>query len=192
MSANGLLLLGGLAAGAGVVVLRFSWARRKRSHGLNLAGWTLLFLAVASGWNASGAWGVSVEALVAMIAAFILLGWSGWASPPGAAKASNRRAGMLPEGGAPLRLGRRLVTFLLVGVVALFASIGLALGTRLLALLGGAGEANANVLALFVTPLAWCIFAFALLMMADRRRQFAMLMVGSLAAIPAFLQGVHL
>lgn len=191
MSVNGLLLLGWLAAIAGVAVLRFSWARRKRSHGLNLGGWTLLLFAAVSGWAAAGAWGVSVEALAALAAAFVFLGWAGWTSPPGAAKASNRRAGMLPEGGAPLALGRRLVTFLVVGVLALFASMGLALGVRLLALLGGVGEADANVLALLLTPLAWSVLAFILLMTGDRRRQFAMLALGSLAAVPAFLQGVH-
>lgn len=191
MYGDGLLLLGVLASTGGVALLRVSWSRRKRSHRLNLAGWSLQFLAVVLGWAAAGIWGVSVEALVAMAMAFVLLGWAGWTSPPGVMKASNRRAGMLPEGGAPLRLGRRVLTFVLVGVLALFASIGLALGARLLALLGGTGEADANVLALFVTPVVWSVFAFALLMTADRRRQFAMLALGSLAAIPAFLSGGH-
>ena len=191
MDGNGLLVLGAASAAGGVALLRLSWARRKRSHHLNLTGWSLLLLALVSGWNGAGAWGASVEALVAMMTAFLCLGWAGWTSPPGATKASNRRVGMLPEGGAPLRLGRRLITFVMVGVLAMLASLGLALGTRLLALLSGAGEADANVVAIFATPLAWALIAYALVMTSDRRRQFAILALSSLAAIPAFLQGTH-
>lgn len=191
MTADGLLLTSALAALGGVAFLRVSWSRPKRSVGLNSAGWGLLLMGVVAGWNAAGAWGVAIGALVAMAAAFVLLARAGWTSPPGAMKASNRRVGMLPESGAPLRLGRRLLTFVLVGILALFASIGLALAARLLALLSGAGEADANVLALFTTPVAWSILAFALLMTRDRRRQFAMLAIGALVAVPAFLQGTH-
>ncbi|GGC02352.1 hypothetical protein GCM10011494_21170 [Novosphingobium endophyticum] len=191
MNGDGVLLLGGLAAIGGVALLRFSWSRRKRSHRLNLAGWSLLALAVVAGAQAAGAWGVAIEALVAMALAFVLLAWAGWTSPPGVMKASNRRAGMLPEGGAPLRLRRRLTTFALVGLMAVFAAIGLALGLRMLALLGGAGEADANALALFTTPLAWSGLVFAMLMTGDRRRQLAMLAIGCLVAVPAFLTGVQ-
>lgn len=191
MNGNGLLLIGAAAAAGGVTVLRLSWSRGKRSHRLNIGGWSLLAMAASAGWNAAGAWGVAVEALVAMGTAFAFLARAAWSAPPGAAKASNRRVGMLPEAGAPLGLGRRLGTFVIVGVLALFASVGLALGVRLLAVLGGAGEANANVAAIFATPLAWAILAYALLMTGDRRRQFTMLALGSLAAVPAFLQGIY-
>lgn len=191
MSGDGILLLGASAAVGGAVVLRLSWARRARSHPLNLAGWGLLALAAALGWQAAGAWGLSVEVIVAMVVALSFLAYAAWTSPPGATKASNRRAGMLPEQGKPLRLGRRLVTFVLVGILALLASLGAALGMRLLAILAGAGEADANVLALFIAPLAWSLLGYALLMTLDRRRQFGMVAVGSLLAVPAFFQGVY-
>lgn len=191
MDGNGLLLLGAAAALSGVVVLRLSWSRPGRSHGLNAAGWSLLALALAAGWNAAGAWGASVEALVAMGTAFAFLGHAARTSPSGAGKGSGRRVRMLPDMADPLRLGRRIVTFVMVGALAFFASLGLALAIRLLVILAGAGEANANVVATFVTPLAWAALAHALLMTRGRRRQFAILASGWLAALPAFLQGTH-
>lgn len=191
MDGNSALLFGAAAAASGVAVLRLSWSRPKRSPGMNFAGWILLLLAGAVAWNVAGAWGVSVEALVAMTMAFVFLALAAWTSPASSTKASNRRAGMLPEAGAPLHLGRRIVTFVIVTALALFASLGLALGIRLLVILGGAGEAGANVTAIFATPLTWAVLAYALLMTSDRRRQFAMLTIASLAAVPAFLQGAY-
>lgn len=189
MGAGGSIVAGSALAVVAVAVLRFSWGLQGRSTALNAAGWGFGFAALVLGWAAAGAWGASVVCLWAMGAACAVLAWGGLRSPAGRAKASNRRAGMMPEGPAPLRLGARLTTFALVAVVALLSSIAFALGVRWLAAVLGAGEANANVLALFATPVIWTVLAFMLLMTASRKRQIAYLAVTASAALPALLVG---
>ncbi|GFM31252.1 uncharacterized protein PY1_contig_16_193 [Novosphingobium sp. PY1] len=189
MVGDALLSLGAALAVAGVAMLRRSWSRRTRSHGLNLAAWGALALSIALGWSSAGAWGTAVEIIVAMALAFVLLGWAAWSSPPGKATASNRRVGMLPENGGALRVGRRFVTFAFVAVLALVSSLGLAVAARGLALAAGAGEVNANAISLFVTPLAWTGLAYALMMTGSRRRQLVMLAFGTVAAVPAYMIG---
>lgn len=96
---------------------------------------------------------------------------------------------MLPEAGEPLRLGGRVITFLLIVLGAMISSIALAITTRWLALLMGASEGNANVLALFAAPLGWTILAFLILMTNGRRRQLVILSIPIATAIPAFVTG---
>lgn len=184
-----LLWLSALAAISGVAVLREAWALDKRSLGANSAGWALLAAAAGFGGTAAGAWGVAVASLVAMTAAAILLGWAALKAPAGRERASNRRVKMLPEAGEPLRLGRRLATFALVGIAGFAASIALAIGLRWLALAIGWSEANANSLALFAVPLAWGILATILLMQQTRKSQVATLAIASIPLIPALLSG---
>jgi hypothetical protein len=184
-----LLWVAALAAVSGVTVLRAAWALDKRSLGANAAGWAMLAAAAGFGGAAAGAWGVAVAALVAMTAAAALLGWAALMSPPGRERASNRRVKMLPEAGEPLRLGRRLATFALVGVAGFAASIALAIGLRWLVLAIGWSEANANSLALFAVPLAWGVLATILLMQHTRRSQIATLAIASAPLIPALLAG---
>ena len=49
----------------------------------------------------------------------------------------------------------------------------LALAVRAMVLMAGGAEADGNVAVLAVVPIAWPIFAFALLMMSRRRVQLA-------------------
>lgn len=189
MGAGGSIVAGSALAIVAVAVLRFSWGQQGRSSALNAGGWGLGLAALLLGWMAAGAWGASVVSLWTMAAACAILAWEGLRSPTGRVKASSRRAGMMPEGTAPLRIGPRLTTFALVAVVALLSSIAFAVGVRWLAAALGAGEANANVLALFATPVVWTTLAFMLLMTASRKRQIAYLAVTACAALPAFLPG---
>jgi hypothetical protein len=172
-----------------VSVLRLSWARPGRSKPLNAAGWCLIAASLAAGWIFAGAWGVTVISLWAMGTAFVALAIAAWRSPATIRKASRRRARMLPESGEPLRVGRRSVTFLLVVLAGMVAAIALAIATRWVALLAGASEANANVLALFVAPLGWTIMTFMILMTERRKRQLAIILVTVATAIPAFAAG---
>ncbi|MFT5537735.1 MAG: putative membrane protein [Parasphingorhabdus sp.] len=184
------LFLTGIASAIGaVLVLRLSWARPRRSLHLNAAGWLLLALSVALGWAFAGAWGVSITSLWAMAAAFVILAYAAWKSPPAKYKPFNRRAGMLPEAGEPLRFAGRFATFFLVVVAGMVSSIALAITTRWMSLLIGASEANANVLALFTAPLGWTILAFLILMTDSRKRQLAIIVAPIVAAIPAFITG---
>ena len=186
---DSLIWVAALAAICGVTVLRAAWALDRRSLGANGAGWALLAAAAGFGGAAAGAWGVAVASLVAMTAAAVLLGWAALKSPPGRERASNRRVKMLPEAGEPLRLGRRLATFALVGLAGLAAAIALAIGLRWLALAIGWSEANANALALFAVPLAWGVLATILLMQQTRKSQVATLVIASAPLIPALLTG---
>jgi hypothetical protein len=188
--AEQILFLAGIAgAVAAVSVLRLSWARPGRSKPLNAAGWCLIAASLAAGWIFAGAWGVTVISLWAMGTAFVALAIAAWRSPATIRKASRRRARMLPESGEPLRVGRRSVTFLLVVLAGMVAAIALAIATRWVALLAGASEANANVLALFVAPLGWTIMTFMILMTERRKRQLAIILVTVATAIPAFAAG---
>ena len=183
-----LLLAGAVAAVAGVALLRHAWSLPKRSARINAIAWGLLALAVALGCAVAGMWGVAVEALVAMATAIVIMAHAAWTSPPSKAKASNRRVKMLPEAGEPLGLWRRVLTFLIVIGLGLFAACGFAVCARWIAALAGAGEADANVLGLFVMPLAWTFLAFFMLM-SGRRRQLTLVEIGIASAVPAAIQG---
>ncbi|MEH6661551.1 MAG: hypothetical protein V7679_07890 [Parasphingorhabdus sp.] len=184
-----LFAAGSASAVAAILVLRFSWARPGRSRLLNAAGWLLLAISVATGWACAGAWGVTVISLWAMATALVVLAFAVWKSSPARRKPSSRRAGILPEAGEPLRIGSRFATFFLVVIAAMISSIGLAITTRWIALLIGASEANANVLALFAAPLGWTILAFLILMTDSRKRQLAIIALPVASAIPAFVTG---
>lgn len=189
MAADILLAAGSAAGVLGILVLRASWGRSSRSSLRNLAGWVCLALAVIGGAGAAGAWGIAVVSLWAMTAAFACLGWAAVATPPRAARLSNRRAGMMAKGIEPLRLGGRLLTFALVAILSFASAISLALLVRWISTHAGAGQANATVLALFAAPLAWTLLAYAILMSRSRRRQFALIGVTMTAALPPIMAG---
>ena len=181
--------LGAVLAVAGLALLRFAWSRPRRSRGLNCLGWGALGAAALLAWQGDGAWGVALAAMFAMAAALVLLAAAGARSPPGRAKTSDRKAGMLPEAGEPRRIGGRILTFLIVVIGGLFASIALAIALRGLGGLLGWNEANANALAFFAIPLAWAALASILLMQARRRSQIATLAACAAAAFPFLLTG---
>lgn len=184
-----MLAAAALFALGGVVVLRTAWGRKERSHSLNATAWLLLALAAAIGWAAAGAWGVAVTAQFPIGLALALLVWAAVRSPIAPARASNRRAGMLPERGEPAHLAQRFATFLLVAVAGLLAAVGVAIALRALALAFGASEANANTLALFVQPLAWAVLAYAVLMTPSRHRQIVTLAASAAPALAIVLIG---
>lgn len=191
MTSGDVFLAMASAAGvAGVVTLRLAWARSRRSMPLNALGWALLLGSAIVGCIAAGAWGTSVAALWAMGAAFVLLAYAGFASVPAKATASNRRAGMLPEGGEPLRIGGRFLTFLLVGLVSALPSVGVALALAALGRLLGWSTANGLALAFFAVPLAWMLIAYAVLMQPARSGQIKVLAISSLPTWPALAAGL--
>ncbi|EPR16950.1 hypothetical protein M527_18790 [Sphingobium indicum IP26] len=183
--ADTLLILAGVSAACGSAALRHAWSLHRRSSLWNAAGWGLFLLGVLAGWWGAGAWGVSVASLVGMSAALLILSHAAITSPAAAnAKASNRRVGMLPERGEPLHLRRRLMTFLIVVILAMIVSTGLGIAAYGLMALTGAAEANSVVTGFFVTPLAWSILAYALLIEERRIRQWATL---GILAVPGAL-----
>lgn len=189
MTDTGILAASSIAAVIAVAILRLSWGRPRRSTALNSAGWTVFVAAFIGGCVSAGAWGASVVSLWAIGAAMVVLGWAAWRSPPARRKASNRRAGMLPESGEPVRIGRRITTFLIVTFAAMVAAIALAVAVRWAAVIFGAAEANANVLAIFAAPVGWTILAFLILMTSSRKRQFAIIAAACAIAIPAIITG---
>ncbi len=189
-AASPILWLSAALGMTGVGVLRYAWSLPRRSRVTNGIGWGLLLLASAGAGMAEGARGVAVAALLAMLVAFVILALAGIRSPRGRAKASNRRTGMLPEEGEPGRLGRRIVTFLLVIVAGFAVSVGLGLAVRGLGGLLGRSEANANVLALYSVPLVWSVLVFVLLMQRSRRSQVLTLLACCVPVLPVLLSGV--
>lgn len=191
MMTDALLILAAASAIGGAAALRFAWSQPSRSMIWNGVGWGLFLVATLSAWIGAGAWGVAIAALCGMGAAVALLAYAAVTAPAIAgAKASNRRANMLPQGGEPLFLWRRIVTFLIVVIVAMIVSIGIGIATRAVALLLGAGEANANVLALFAMPLMWVWLAYALLMEHRRKRQGQILLLWAVPGAFAIILGL--
>lgn len=191
MWGDALLIAACASAVGGSTVLRHSWALPKRSAAWNGAGWGLFALSAVLGWWSAGAWGVSVAALCAMVAAYAILAQVGIVTPVKAAgKASNRRVGAMPERGEPWHLGRRIVTFLIVVVLAWIVSIGLALASHKLLAALGAAPADAIVAAFFVLPLAWGLLAFFLLMEERRVAQWRLLGVTALPGLAVLVMGL--
>lgn len=184
-----MLWTGVVSALLGIALLRHAWSLSRRSPAWNGAGWTALGGAAGLAAAAEGAWGVSVAALASMAAALVTLAVAGILSPKGRTKASNRRAGMLPEAGEPRRIGRRVVTFLLTVVGGLVVSVGLGLAARWLGDLLGWSEANANVAALYTVPVVWALLVFVLLMQEKRRSQVLTLLACCLPAMPMLAGG---
>ncbi len=185
-----LLAAGCIAGLIGVAVLRAAWSRATRSMPLNLTGWLLILGGAAGGWAAAGAWGTAVASLFPTGGAFLFLAAAAITSGPSKLKASNRRAGLLPEKGEPIRLAARLLTFGLVGLLAAVIGVGLAVAVGALLPWMGMSEANAYALALQLMPLIWAVLAFALLMQPSRRRQFKLLALSSIPVWPALAAGV--
>lgn len=176
---------GAVAAVAATMLLRFAWGRAARSVLCNGAAWALLVFGVVLGGMAYGAWGMAVVSLAAMGAAFVLLVDAGIRTAANGARASERRANILPER-APLKLGRRLVTFLFNVPLAFAAALILSIAVRGIFGFAGWNEANGNVLAMFLFPLIWTALVTALLMTEKRRSQAVIL------AVPALLGGLVL
>ncbi|WP_155986148.1 hypothetical protein [Novosphingobium resinovorum] len=189
-SGDMLLALASAAGIAGVAALRLAWRQARRSMPLNALGWALLLVSSVVGWMGAGAWGTSIAALWSMGAAFVLLVHAALVSEPAKVAASNRRAGMLPESGEPLRLGGRVLTFVLVGIVSALPSVGAALAIAALGRMLGWSLANALALAFFAMPVAWMLIAYAVLMQPTRRGQVKVLAISTLPAWPALAAGL--
>jgi hypothetical protein len=181
---DGVIWLAAASAMAGVGLLRVGWGRARRSLALNSAGWGLIALAVVLAAAGAGMWGVSVAALAGMALAALLLTLAAAGSPRGKAAASNRRVRMLPERGEPLRLGGRLLTFVLAAPVALLLAVGLGVALRGLTVALGGSEANANALGLLLPPLAWGLIAWLLLIQRRRRAQALVVLICALPVLP--------
>ena len=191
MSSDALIMAASASAACGSAALRFAWSRPRRSMAWNGVGWGLFALAAVLGAFGAGAWGIAVASMWGMAAALLLLTHAALMSPADkAAKASNRRVNMLPQGNEPLHLVRRIVTFLIVALTAMIVSIGLALAARSLVFLSGAGEANANVMAYYAQPIAWGLLAYALLMMECRASQWKLLLACAVPGAIALAAGM--
>lgn len=188
--ADALLIAASASAAGGSAALRFAWSLPRRSRAWNSLGWGLFALGAVLGWLSAGAWGAAIASLFGMAAALLFLAYAAATAPATTAKASNRRAGALPEGGEPWRIGRRIGTFAIVVLVAMIVSVGLAVAARGLVAWSGAGDANANVASFFVMPLAWTLLAFALLMEERRARQWRLLALCAVPGVLAVVAGV--
>lgn len=190
MSGAALIWLSGAFAVAAVIVLRLSWGRPARSWGINAAGWGLLLAGLIVAASEAGAWGVAVASLSATGAAMVLLSKAVFEQPRWARPAKPLRQPGRVDMGEGSSVGHALVTFTIVGPLALIASVLVALFSRLALLASGAVEADGNVAVLGLVPLVWPILAFALLMIEKRKTQLAVIGTISVAALaPVILAG---
>lgn len=178
-----LVWIGAAGMVAAVLQLRRAWGLPRRSAMQNGIGWTLMLAGAALALAGDGAWGLAVASLFGMASAAMLLAHAGWTAPASKARASDRKAHMLPQPGEPLALGRRLLTFLLTVPLAFSAALLTSLGARAAAGMAGWSDADGNAVALLLVPLLWGILAFWLLMLPRRRAQFAWLAVPAAAGL---------
>lgn len=172
-----LVWIGAAAIVAAVLQLRRAWSLPRRSAVQNGIAWALMLLGAALALTGDGAWGLAVASLAGMATASLVLAHAGWIAPASKARASDRKAHMLPEKDEPRHIGRRLLTFAMTVPLAFAASLLAALGARALAGLVGWTDANGNAIALLLLPLLWGVLAFWLLMLPRRRSQWACLAV---------------
>ena len=184
-----LVWIGAAAIVAAVLQLRRAWNLPRRSAMANGIGWALMLAGAAFALTGNGAWGLAVASLAGMAAASFVLAHAGWTAPASKARASERKAHMLPEQGEPRYIGRRLLTFLITVPLAFAASLLAALGARALAGLTGWSDADGNAMALLLLPLLWGILAFWLLMLPHRRSQWAWLAVPAVAGLGLIFMG---
>lgn len=189
MSGDALVMAAISCMGAGVAMLRWAWQLSKRSIAANSIAWSMIAAGCILGWAGEGAWGASLAVLSGMTVAGILLMVAALRSPAGKAVASNRRVGMLPERGEPLRLWRRIYTFVIVALLAGLASISVAILINAMGIMAGMEAADRTATALLLMPLVWAVLAFVLLMQATRKKQILTLLICCLSAIPAFVAG---
>ena len=187
---GGALLTAGIAAAvAGVAALRLSWGMERRSVAANVAGWLLLLLAAVLAATGAGAWGVAIASLWAMVLAAMLLAMAAWRSERVAARASDRRARMLPQGAGPLHLGQRALTFTMTVPLAMAASLSAAAGLHWILGRLGWQPADAIATALIAVPVVWAILASVMLMQQSRKNQWISLALAASVAAPALLAG---
>ncbi len=163
--------LAGALAVAGIIVLRFSWARRSRSMGLNATGWAFLLAGIVVGVAGEGAWGIAVASLFAIGTALILLLKAVFEQPrwKRAARTFRQPANtQVPNESRPVG---KLATFAITGLLSLVAVVLFALAARLALLAMGASEADGNVSVLGLVPLIWPLLVFTLLMTESRKVQ---------------------
>ncbi|WP_428630229.1 hypothetical protein [Sphingopyxis sp.] len=178
-----LVWIGTAAIVVAVLLLRHAWGLPRRSSAQNGIAWALLLAGVLLTLAGDGAWGLAVASLVGMTAAALLLAHAGWTSPAGKARASERKAHMLPAPGEPRQIGRRLLTFLLTVPLAYATASLVSLAARALATLAGWSDANGNAMALLLLPLVWGILAFWLLMLPHRCAQLAWLLLPAIVSL---------
>jgi hypothetical protein len=155
-----MIWLGTLFAILSIGTLRTAWSRPRRSVTLNTVGWGLLLAGLLVSAQAHGAWGITVAGLAATGTALLLL------LPDAVMRRVPPKPALtrsVPER-APLKLGRRVVTFLLTVPLGFAVSLALAVGGYVLADLAGWHPANSVMLALMLLPILWAIFATLLLM----------------------------
>ena len=181
-----LVWLGSALGAMGVGVLRRAWALPVRSPMMNGGGWALMLAGLVLGASGAGAWGVAIAAQVAMVTACLFLAHAAIVSRRPKRAAADRET---PSAKAPLRLGGRLLTFLLTVPLALAVSLLIGVAARGLAGLAGWPDADGNVLALLILPLAWAVLATALLMSEKRRTQGLVLLLPALAGGVLLLAG---
>ncbi|HJS10443.1 hypothetical protein [Sphingopyxis sp.] len=184
-----LVWIGAAAIVAAVLQLRRAWSLPRRSAAANGIAWALLLLGSALALAGNGAWGLAVASLFGMASAALLLAHAGWASPRGKARASERKAHMLPEQGELRHIGRRLLTFLITVPLAFAAALLATLGARAITGMAGWSDADGNAMALLLLPLLWGILAFWLLMLPRRSAQWAWLAIPAAAGLGLIFMG---
>lgn len=164
MTASALLLVV-----AAIGLIRAGWSGQRR---LGIAGWAVAALAAAILVHEDGAWGLALATVVAMLAAILLVLWSGWTSPA----RQRRPARELPAVAIPRRwhdVLRRLAVFLLVVPVGFAATLWLTFGAQAVARSWGVGDADTTALTLFLLPLLWSALMGWQMTRADARRMVA-------------------
>ena len=178
MSTASLLPIGFSLLGVGG--LRFAWRGKERRHQIARWGsWLSLLLAILC-WSAiSGAeFGVSFALLAFSLVALVFLGFNATVKP-----GQNAKPAVLLEEVNSSRL-RKCMTFLVVGPLLGFTS---GYGTLVFMLILPFSTSTQLVVASFLYPTLWAIFAF-LVCARDRKLADALVMLAVLGLSIGYLQ----
>lgn len=157
------------AIAVGTMLVRVGWAS---SRAVAAIGWVAILAGLTVLTLRDGAWGLAIGTVAGMATALAILLHAGWRSP---AK-PRRPAREAPSIAIPRRwpdIARRLGVFALVVPGAFVAAQWLAFGAQALARRGGAGDADAAVLALFLQPVLWGVIMTIQMTRANAARMIA-------------------
>lgn len=134
-----------------LLLVRIGWGSRSR---LAIAGWIVAAVGLLALTLQNGAWGLAIGSVMGIVSALVMVGFVGWQSPSRLRRPERQKTATAHIDGSS-DIGRRLTVFLLVVPCAFAAAQWFAFGLQALVRRGGAAEADAVALTLFVQPTLW-------------------------------------
>lgn len=158
-----------IAIALGALLIRLGWGGWRAAAAI---GWAAGLAGLATLAQRDGAWGIAIGMVAAIAAMIAILLHAGWTAPARASRPPREAPAVtLPHRRSDI--AHRLAVFALVVPGAFVAAQWLAFAAQALARRGGAGDADAIVLALFLQPTLWGVIMTVQMTRADARGMIA-------------------